>query len=99
MPLRDFDTQKQKTPWTQLAVQTEIHYIELRCPECRQRSYVPNRGKPLNRTGSEREYAICLYCGLKLTRGKVVRMPKSLRDRLMFWRRPRGGLSLEAEVE
>ena len=100
--LRDFNVETQTPPWKQVAVQVVICYIELRCPKCQQRSYVPNRSRPLNRTGSEREYAVCLYCGLKLTKGKVVRMPKSLRDRFMFWRKPHGskaGMSLEAKVD
>ena len=97
MPLRDFDAEKQATPWKQVAVQTEVRYIELRCPDCKQRSYAPNRRRPLSRTGSEREYAVCLDCGLKLTRGRAATLPTSGWGRLKFWRRL-SGQTLEAKV-
>ena len=97
MPLRDFDEKRQATPWTQVAVSVGVCYIELTCTGCGIKSYVQNRDKPLRRTGSQREFAVCPYCGVRLTVGKIVRLPQSLQDRLMFWKKDRSGRTLEVE--
>ena len=85
MALRDFDEKRQATPWTQVAVSVGVCYIELTCTGCGIKSYVQSRDKPLRRTGSQREFVVCPYCGVRLTVGTVVRLPRPMRERFAVW--------------
>lgn len=97
--MRDFDPKTQATPWSQVAVSVEVSAVELTCTGCSLKSYVQSRVQPLRRTGSMREFAVCPYCGVKLTVGRVVRWPRSVWDRFAFWKKHRGGRTLPVEGE
>jgi len=98
MALRDF-------AGPQLAVRArvegsrELHWLELNCPRCCRLTYVPQRDKRLARIGSQQEYASCSWCGLGLTLGRLIVYPdgKGLLSKLAFWRRLRGGGTMESE--
>lgn len=75
MPLRDFDTPTQTAPVHEVQADKGLTWVELDCPNCHNRSYVPGRVRRLNRTGSRREYAACAWCGVQLTSGRVVKFP------------------------
>lgn len=94
---RDFPSETQTPPWTQVGVSVEIQYVELTCTACDLPCFA-HRAKPLRRTGSEREYVVCPYCGQKLTQGHVIRFPRPLWSRIAWWRKRRQGRTLPAEV-
>ncbi len=87
----------QNGTWTQVMGMRSLSWLELRCPDCRRTTYL-QRARRLTRTGSQREYAPCAHCGVRLTLGRVVRYPAERRrvmDMLRFWRRERGRETLE----
>lgn len=68
----------QKPGWERRDVYKRVAWVELVCPVCKTRSYVPQRNRPLQRIGSRRDYAVCIGCGSHLVGGAV-----------HFWPRPR----------
>lgn len=73
MPLRNFDPSAQASPVQAVQAERSLSWVELDCPNCRRLSYVPERERRLNRTGSQQEYAACPWCAVPLTAGRVVK--------------------------
>ncbi len=98
LPLRTFET-PQRAAWTRVSGRRLLQFLELRCPRCRRKTYVSDRKRRLARTGSEREYAVCAWCGVNLTLGQIATYPNGngLLSRLRFWRRERGAGTMEAD--
>jgi hypothetical protein len=89
MPVRDFDTSAQAAPVQEVQAARLLSWVELDCPNCGRRSYVAERIRRLNRTGSRREYAPCPWCAVQLTAGRVVKLlppEPSIWRRLWSWR-------------
>jgi hypothetical protein len=96
-PLREFEGPQQGAV-SVVPGRRQLRWLELDCPRCRQRTYIGERERRLARVGSQREYAPCAHCGLKLTLGRLVVYPNGsgLLKRLAFWRKIRRGETLEA---
>lgn len=87
MPLRDFDSAAQTALWQRLDTFASITWVELACPVCETCSYVAAK-KPLNRIGSQRQFAACRGCGQSLVGGAIKSWPKvrtPLLHRILPW--------------
>ncbi len=83
---RDFPEADQQTP-TRISVgYTTLQGLELTCPNCRMKTYIPGRTTRLARTGSRPECARCAYCAVTLAGGRVITYPTSWHTRFYFWR-------------
>ena len=87
MPLRDFDSAAQTATWQRMDTFASITWVELACPACETSSYVAMK-KPLNRIGSQRQFAVCRGCGQHLVGGAIKCWPKvrtPLLHRILPW--------------